>query len=91
MLLSGRREISGRVEHIGLMYTKLINRAGKVAYIPNSQMVAHKVENLSRAPYREFREQLAIPFKDLRTRAGYSGRIRGVSAKHGGRGHDARG
>jgi hypothetical protein len=23
------------------------------------------VENLSRAPYREFREQLAIPFKDL--------------------------
>ena len=65
VLLSGRREISGRVEHIGLMYTKLINRAGKVAYIPNSQMVAHKVENLSRAPYREFREQLAIPFKDL--------------------------
>ncbi len=65
VLLSGRREISGRVEHIGLMYTKLINRAGKVAYIPNSAMVAHKVENLSRAPYREFREQLAIPFKDL--------------------------
>ena len=65
VLLSGRREISGRVEHIGLLYTKLINRAGKVAYIPNSAMVAHKVENLSRAPYREFREQLAIPFKDL--------------------------
>ena len=64
-VLVQRREISGRVEHIGLMYTKLINRAGKVAYIPNSQMVAHKVENLSRAPYREFREQLAIPFKDL--------------------------
>jgi hypothetical protein len=53
------------VEHIGLLYTKLINRAGKVAYIPNSAMVAYKVENLSRAPYREFREQLAIPFKDL--------------------------
>ena len=65
ILLSGRREISGRVEHIGLLYTKLINRAGKVAYIPNSAMVAYKVENLSRAPYREFREQLAIPFKDL--------------------------
>jgi len=65
VLLSGRREISGRVEHIGLLYTKLINRAGKVAYIPNSAMVAYKVENLSRAPYREFREQLAIPFKDL--------------------------
>ena len=24
-------------------YTKLINRAGKVAYIPNSAMVAYKV------------------------------------------------
>ena len=46
ILLSGRREISGRVEHIGLLYTKLINRAGKVAYIPNSAMVAYKVENL---------------------------------------------
>ena len=66
VLLSGRREISGRVEHIGLLYTTLVNRAGKVAYIPNSAMVAHKVENLSRAPYREFREQLAIPFKDLK-------------------------
>ena len=37
----------------------------QAAYIPNSAMVAYKVENLSRAPYREFREQLAIPFKDL--------------------------
>ena len=52
------------MEHVALRKS-LINRAGKVAYIPNSQMVAHKVENLSRAPYRKFREQLAIPFKDL--------------------------
>ena len=65
VLIGGRREISGRVESIGYLYTKLINRAGKVAYIPNSAMVAYKVENLSRAPYREFREQFAISFDDL--------------------------
>ena len=65
ILIGGRREISGRVEKIGYLYTKLINRAGKVAYIPNSAMVAYKVENLSRAPYREFREQFAILFSDL--------------------------
>ena len=35
------------VEHIGLLYTKLINRAGKVAYIPNSAMVAYKVGRCS--------------------------------------------
>ena len=65
VLIGGRREISGRVESIGYLYTKLINRAGKIAYIPNSAMVAYKVENLSRAPYREFREQFAISFDDL--------------------------
>ena len=65
VLIGGRREISGRVVNIGYLYTKLINRAGKVAYIPNSAMVAYKVENLSRAPYREFREQFAISFSDL--------------------------
>ena len=63
--LQSQQQISGRVESIGYLYTKLINRAGKVAYIPNSAMVSYKVENLSRAPYREFREQFAISFDDL--------------------------
>jgi hypothetical protein len=57
VLLSGRREISGRVEHIGLLYTKLINRAGKVAYIPNSAMVAHKVRG---DPYFD-RTRFSVP------------------------------
>jgi len=65
VLIGGRREISGRCVKIGYLYTELINRAGKVAYIPNSALVAYKVENLSRAPYREFREQFAISFSDL--------------------------
>jgi hypothetical protein len=41
VLLSGRREISGRVEHIGLMYTKLINRGGGLY---NSNTVTHSLK-----------------------------------------------